>query len=527
MKLERKVKTKARYSPTLRTDKISFPNTRRIVPQESNFYEDNSVRYAEEKTEQSVKHTAEDMMSSMRKGRKDIVRSIRKHHANTMKTAKNTVKTAKHTAKTTAKATKKTAEASAKAAKASAKAAEAAAKAASAAGKAVAKVVVKVIKAIIEGIKELIALIIAGGWISVIIIAVIAVVIALMAIFGVFSSNESTDGSKPMTEAIEQINSEYTKGIEKRIRELSRSDVDKVEIIYEGDMESAESTVPNWADVISVYSVKYAMDEENPMDVTAITEENIQALEMVFNDMNEVSYRTSRRTEEILAEDPAAEPETKTILSISINTTSLDYRDGAELYGFNADQNEILAELMQPEFYPLFAELIGETIGDGGEYGMGLYINPDLPPNTLGAQIVEAAKRYIGRSYSSMDCSNLVRTALKDCGLNSMNGINSTAMAKKCQDMGILFTDASELQAGDLIFFARKNPSKGEGYCTDTRRCGSGKCKRWMQIHHVAIYINDDYLIDSTGGKNSVQIRKHWGINGSEWSWVCFGRVTE
>lgn len=148
MKLERKVKTKARYSPTLRTNKISFSNTRRIVPQESNSYEDNAARYAEEKTEQSVKHTAEDMLSSMQKGRKDIVRSIRKHHANTMKTAKNTVKTVKHTAKATANATKKTAEASAKAAKASAKAAEAAAKAAAAAGKAIAKWIVKVVKAI-------------------------------------------------------------------------------------------------------------------------------------------------------------------------------------------------------------------------------------------------------------------------------------------------------------------------------------------------------------------------------------------
>lgn len=47
-----------------------------------------------------------------------------------------------------------------------------------------------------------------------------------------------------------------------------------------------------------------------------------------------------------------------------------------------------------------------------------------------------------------------------------------------------------------------------------------------MQIHHVAIYINGEFLIDSTGGNNSVQIRKHWGRSGSEWEWVCFGRPT-
>lgn len=130
------------------------------------------------------------------------------------------------------------------------------------------------------------------------------------------------------------------------------------------------------------------------------------------------------------------------------------------------------------------------------------------------------------REYSSMDCSGLVRAAYRDCGLSSMSGLSSTGMAQKCRGMNVLFTDPSQLQAGDLIFFARKDASRGTGYCTDHRRCGSGRCKRWMQIHHVAIYINGEFLIDSTGGSNSVQIRKHWGKNGSEWEWVCFGRPT-
>lgn len=218
--------------------------------------------------------------------------------------------------------------------------------------------------------------------------------------------------------------------------------------------------------------------------------------------------------------------ERKTTLFIYVNVLSMDYRDGADMYRFNADQNEMLTELMQPDYYPLFAELLGDAVGDGGTYGLGLDINPDLPSTELGAQIVAAAKKYIGRSYSSMDCSGLVRAAYRDCGLSSMNGLTSTGMAQKCRDMNVLFTDASKLQAGDLIFFARKDASRGEGYCTDTKRCGTGKCKRWMQIHHVAIYINGEFLIDSTGGNNSVQIRRHWGRSGSEWEWICFGRPT-
>ena len=139
----------------------------------------------------------------------------------------------------------------------------------------------------------------------------------------------------------------------------------------------------------------------------------------------------------VLDEDGEPVTETKTTLYIYVNVSSMDYRDGAELYHFNADQIEMLNELMLPDYYPLFAELLGDTVGDGGEYGFGLDINPDLPPNELGAQIVQAAKKYIGRSYSSMDCSGLVRAAYRDCGLSSMNGLTSTGMAQKCRDMGV------------------------------------------------------------------------------------------
>lgn len=418
-----------------------------------------------------------------------------------------------------------------------AKAARAAAKAAVAAAKAAAKAIAAIVKAIIAAVKALIAAIAAGGWVAVVIIIVVVLVVGLLAVFGVFSSNESADGGKPMTEAIEGINAEFQSGMQSKINELSaQGGADVVEVIYEGDMESAESPVPNWADVVGVYAIKVGADSENPADVTVVTPENIEWLKAVFNDMNAVTYHTESETETItvtdeygaIVLDENGDPmtESKTTLYIYVNVSSMDYRDGADMYRFNADQNEMLTELMRPDYYPLFAELLGDAVGDGGEYGFGLDINPDLPPNELGAQIVQAAKRYIGRSYSSMDCSGLVRAAYRDCGLSSMSGLSSTGMAQKCRDMNVLFTDPSQLQAGDLIFFARKDASRGAGYCTDHRRCGSGRCKRWMQIHHVAIYINGEFLIDSTGGSNSVQIRKHWGKNGSEWEWVCFGRPT-
>ena len=482
--------------------------------------------------QQASQHTAKQSVKTTMTVAKGTVKTAQR----SVKTAQYTVKTAEKTIKTTqqaAKAAQKTAQATAKAAQVTARASHAAARAAATAAKAVAAFV----KALIAAVKALVAAIAAGGWVAVVIIIVAVLVIALLAMFGVFSANEAADGSKPMTEAIESINAGFQSEMQNRIAELSsQSSADVVEVIYEGDMAGAESPVPNWADVVGVYAIKVGADAENPSDVTSMTPDNIERLKEIFHDMNSVSYRTELESETItitdeygaIVLDKNGKPitERKTTLFIYVNVLSMDYRDGADMYRFNADQNEMLTELMQPDYYPLFAELLGDAVGNGGTYGLGLDINPDLPSTELGAQIVAAAKKYIGRSYSSMDCSSLVRAAYRDCGLSSMNGLTSTGMAQKCRDMNVLFTDASKLQSGDLIFFARKDASRGEGYCTDARRCGTGKCKRWLQIHHVAIYINDEFLIDSTGGNNSVQIRNHWGKNGSEWEWVCFGRPT-
>lgn len=490
-----------------------------------------SLRQTARSTRYTAKpaQTAERTASTARKAVKTSARTA-------VKTSQQSVKVAKHTVKTTEKAAIKTAEVSAKlsqkAAQAAAKAAQAAAKAAAAAAKAIAAI----IKWIVAAVKALVAAIAAGGWVAVVIIVVVALIAVVLCLcFGVFSSNESADGT-PMTDAIVSIDDEFTASIQARIDELTaNADADVVEILFTGDMEDENSSVSNWADVLGVYSV-YATTGEDAAEVISVTPKNIEKLRTVFYDMNSFSVTMETETAEeievdeygaiVLDEDGKPKVKTTTTLYINVEVTSLDYRDGADRYGFDESQMEMLMEIMRPEYYPLFAELCGQTLGDGGEYGLGLDINPGLPDSEMGAQIVQAAKRYIGRSYASMDCSGLVRAAYRDCGLSSMNGLNSASMAKKCQEMGVLFTDPSQLQSGDIIFFARKDARRGEGYCTDHRRCGNGRCKRWMQIHHVAIYINGEFLIDSTGGNNSVQIRKHWGKNGSEWEWICFGRPT-
>lgn len=456
-----------------------------------------------------------------------------------VKIAEQTEKTVKQTGKATqqtAKTAQKSARASAKAAQIAKETSQKTAQATAKAGKAAGKALAAAIKAIIEAGKALVTAILEGGWMAVLIVVMIAVIaLILVSSFGLFFSNDVSDG-RPMTEAIQEINGDFVDSIQAQINRYKRQyKPDEVELVYEGDTDS-DGSVMNWPDVLGIYAVSTTTDPEQPTDVLIITDEKEETLRTIFRRMNSVSYQTEVETEEILAVDDHGNPvfddegkrvmEEETTLTITIRVSSMDYREAAALYGFDENQNEMLREMMRPAYYPLFAELTGDVIGDGGEYGFGLDINPDLPPSELGYKIVEAAKRYIGRSYASMDCSKFARTAYADVGLTSMNGLSSVRMAEKCRDMGCLFTDPSQLQAGDLIFFARYDPSRGKDYCGDTNRCGTGKCRRWLHIHHVAIYINDQYLIDSTGGDNSVQIRKHYGQNTARWKWVCFGRPT-
>ena len=500
------------------------------------------ARMPKMQTSRSVKEPTQ-ALSKVEKPAKATVKTAEKSvkaTEKTIKTAERTTKTAvkstEKTAKATAKTAQKTAQAAQKTAQAAAKTVQAAAKAAAQAAKVAAKAVASAIKAIAAGIKALIAAIAAGGWVAVIIIVVVALIAVLLSLcFGVFSSNDTQQG-RPMTEAIAEINNDFVDSINAKIdRYKRRYKPDEVVLIYEGDTDS-NGSVMNWADVLGIYAVGTTTDPEQPTDVLIVTPDKVNLLRDYFLRMNSVSYKTELETEEVQATDDHGSPifdeegnpvmETESTLTITITVSSMDYRDAASYYRFDDSQMEMLKEIMQPEYYPMFAQLTGDVIGDGGEFGFGLDINPDLPPNELGYQIVQAAKRYIGRSYASMDCSTLCRTAYRDCGLNSMNGLSSVRMAQKCLEMGCLFTDASQLQAGDLIFFASLDPSRGPDYCRDRRRCGDGKCRRWMHIHHVAIYINDQYLIDSTGGDNSVQIRRLYGQNTKTLKWVCFGRPT-
>lgn len=277
----------------------------------------------------SIKQTAK---STGKATTKTLQKSI-KTGQRTVKTAQQTAKTAVKTAEKTAKAAKKTAEASAKA-------------------------IAAAVKAAIAGIKALVAAIAAGGWVAVIIIVVICL-IALIAgsCFGIFLSGDDTGNGLNMQTVISDMNAEY----QAKINET------KGTVAY--DVLEMSGTRAVWPEVLSVYAVKTAGNPNNPQEVASIDESKRQILKEVFWAMNEISFNTASRTENVVTETDdgngniveTTESVTRTYLYIRLTHKTPDKM--AQQYGFIDEQKEQLRELLSDKnkkMWEDFLFIVGE-----------------------------------------------------------------------------------------------------------------------------------------------------------------------
>ena len=284
-------------------------------------------------------------IKSRNKTRKSIkqVRKTAKATKKTVKTADRTIKTTKKAAKTTAKATKKTVQATKAAVKATIKTI-----------KVVIKITITAIKTIIAALKSLIALIIAGGWISVIIIVVVCLV-ALIAhsIFGIFLSSQDT-GSKitingeqqvvTMDRVISNLNTEF-------INKMTQIQKDNKHDEYDINSKRAE-----WKDILAVYTVKIS-NGKNDAEVMTLDNNKISILKEIFWEMNEITSSTEEVTDK----------DNKKKIVLHINVNGKDALEMAQKYNFSIEQNKQLAELTDNKYASLWNGVIyGAT--DSGEY---------------------------------------------------------------------------------------------------------------------------------------------------------------
>ena len=179
------------------------------------------IRYgaASRSSATDVSQTAKSQLIKTRQQGQKMIKSTARNAEKAVKTtAKGTVKTTEKgikTAQATSKVAIKTTETSVKtaqaAAKASAKTAQKATQAAKATAKATAEATIAAVKAIIAGTKALISALIAGGWITVVIILIVVLLGCAVSLFGGGSGSNAYTPVSAEVEAYEPLIQKYAK----------------------------------------------------------------------------------------------------------------------------------------------------------------------------------------------------------------------------------------------------------------------------------------------------------------------------
>ena len=460
---------------------------------------------------EAIRHDAKTKVGTANKSVKSIQKSI--------KTSERTVKIGTQAAKATAKSAK----AASKAARISAQAMRHAARGAVKGIRLLVKASIAAIRAAALAVKSIAAAIAAGGWVVILIVLVVgALSIILSSAFGIFYSNEPVSASAiTISQVVGEVNGDFEAYVSSKAAEASKGH-ENVTVIYDGDSDGDSDSVNNWVDVLGIFAVKTTMDASAPSDVAILTEDKEKAIHDLLFEMNTVSTRMETKTETKIVTDEDGTEHEETIIKtyVYVTVSSMDAQDVATKYQFSDEQNKMLDELLSPENYPLFAEITGVDLYGGIPPEDIRKIIRNLPVGTKGAAIVQAALTRLGDPYSMakrgqgrcVDCSYFVRWAYNAAGVDNYKAATAAEQARYCVNHNVIISK-DQLQPGDVVFW-RKNG------CT----CAGDHCGRYMKIHHVAIYIGDDKLIEASSSKGRVVIRNIWGEGPGKWQIILYAR---
>lgn len=303
-----------------------------------------------EKGKVQIKKAQKGIKNVKRKGKITINKAKRniKRVQNTVKSAKNTVKTTEKTAKTTIKTTKQVAKNSVKLAQRTAQMTKQAVKTTIQATKVAIKTTIAIIKAIIAATKALVSAIIAGGWVAVVVIVVICLIAMICSsVFGIFFANEKKDGEMTVNSVMAELNTEFSKEIEKKKGQHPNADY---------DIKYARA---NWRDVIAVYTVMISYGDYK-VDVMTMDDNRAKTLKKVFWDMNELNEVVDKRQEKVKVPDGRGGEREITVIKETLHLTVRvkSIEEISNQYNFNQAQREQLNELMNEKYASNWSNLI-------------------------------------------------------------------------------------------------------------------------------------------------------------------------
>lgn len=218
--------------------------------------------------------------------------------------------------------------------------------------KAAFKITVSTVKEIIAGTKALISLLLAGGWVAIIVIIIICLIgLICTSWLGIFFSSEST-GTIPMSSVVKEINKEMAD----KIVEIQNNNPH--------DDYKIESDRAEWKDVLAIYTAKVTKGN-NSADVITMDDKKKQELKKIFWDMNNISYEIKDENSDTSYEisfDTSKDKMTKKVLYIKITHKSVE--EMMNMYFFNQMQKEQVKTSLSDEYASMWSSAIyGTPVG--------------------------------------------------------------------------------------------------------------------------------------------------------------------
>lgn len=323
----------------------------------------------------------------------------------------------------------------------------------------------------------------------VLVVAMIAVpVIAVIAIlynspFALFLPPlESGDTVQTVTSAYVQ---EFNRDVNTKVNEHTGYDLG--ELVYV-DYEGMEENPSNYYDIMAVYMVKHGVGDT----ATVMNDTSKGWLQAVVNDM--CSYTTSTGTKDVEETDADGNVTTVTKSVLYVNVTLKSYRDMISVYGFDANQVEMLEQIMSADFMGQLGYAGSGSGGGGGSPGVSSMTEDEINAILSGItdsrqkKVCSYALHRVGFPYSQdmrdsgnyYDCSSLAYYSWKDAGVDISYGSATTAAAEaQGLDEAGKTVSFDELQPGDLIFYSFT--SNG----------------RYKNISHVAVYVGNGKVVEA------------------------------
>ena len=284
-----------------------------------------------------------------------------------------------------------------------------------------------------------------GGGILLVILCLVLLIGAVAASpFGIFFSGEDSETGQTIRTATEEINADYLARLDE-LREAQTYDV----------LEMSGSRAP-WREVLAVYAVKTSTDTEQGQDVVSMDEDKQRILEEVFWNMHEISSAVEIRTETAAGEEDGgqgnmAETEgTSTRICLIVTVTHRSAEEMADFYGFDADQRELLSDLLDEKNRSLWTQVLyGITEGDGDLVAVAL--------SQVGNVGGEPYWSWYGFSSRVDWCACFVSWCANECGYIDAGVIPRFAGCIQgsnwFKNRGLWQDGGYEPRPGDIIFF--------------------------------------------------------------------------